>query len=82
MTTWDGTDDAYEVGHMADVSQLDYVRTAFNWQQGWAEVFFEDGVHWTHFYKVVDKGRERMVVGPNGVLPMSDGAPARWRTRR
>ncbi|KKN58728.1 hypothetical protein LCGC14_0549060 [marine sediment metagenome] len=74
-TTWNGTDDAYEVGHMADPKQLDYVRTCFNWQPGWAEVSFENGTHWVNFFRVVDRGRERMVVGPEGVID-------KWRTRR
>lgn len=75
MTTWTGTDDAYEVGHMSDPKQLDYVRTCFNWQPGWAEVLFTNGTHHVDFYRVVDRGRERMVVGPNGVIDQ-------WRTRR
>lgn len=74
-TTWEGTDDAYEVGHMADPKQLDYVRTCFNWQMGWAEVTFGYGTHHVNFYRVVDQGRERMVIGPEGLV-------GRWRTRR
>lgn len=74
-TTWGGTDDAYEVGHMTDPKQLDYVRTCFNWQMGWAEVTFAYGTHHVDFYRVVDHGRERMVIGPEGVV-------GRWRTRR
>jgi hypothetical protein len=75
FTTHTGTHDAYEVGHMADPAQLDYVRTCFNWQLGWAEVLFTEGTHHVNFYRVVDRGRERMVVGPEGVI-------GRWRTRR
>lgn len=74
-TTWTGTLDAYEVGHMADPKQLDYVRTTFNWQAGWAEVTFEKGTHQVDFYRVVDRGRERVVVGPDGII-------GQWRTRR
>lgn len=74
-TTWGGTDDAYEVGHMTDPKQLDYVRTTFNWQAGWAEVTFEKGTHRVDFYRVVDRGRERVVVGPDGII-------GQWRTRR
>lgn len=74
-TTWNGTCDAYEVGHMTDPKQLDYVRTCFNWQMGWAEVRFERGTHHVDFYRVVDRGRERMVIGPEGVVET-------WRTRR
>ena len=74
-TTWMGTMDAYEVGHMTDPAQLDYVRTCPNWQPGWAEVTFVDGTHHVDFYRVVDRGRERRVVGPNGIV-------AQWRTRR
>lgn len=74
-TTWDGTHDAYEVGYMADPKQLDYVRTCFNWQLGWAEVTFLNGTHHVDFYRVVDRGRERMVIGPGGVI-------GQWRTRR
>jgi hypothetical protein len=75
LTTWSGTDDAYEVGYMADPTQLDYVRTPFNWQSGWAEVQFVDGTHHVDFYRTVDRGRERVVIGPEGVI-------AQWRTRR
>jgi len=75
FTTHTGTLDAYEVGHMTDPSQLDYVRNVFNWQPGWAEVTFEEGTHRVDFYRVIDRGRERMVVGPDGVI-------GHWRTRR
>lgn len=72
-----GTTEAYEVGCMVDSKQLDYHRHVFNWQLGWAEVHFEPGdkLHWVDFYRVVDRGRERMVVGPDGII-------GRWRTRR
>ncbi len=75
FTTHTGTQDAYEVGHMTDPTQLDYVRNVFNWQSGWAEVHFENNYHWVDFYRVVDRGRERVVVGPEGVV-------GSWRTRR
>lgn len=76
LTTWNGSEDAYECGHMSDPVQLDYVRNVcFNWQLGWAEVTFFDTYHWVNFYRVIDRGRERVVVGPDGVL-------AKWRTRR
>ena len=74
-TSSQGTLEAYECGHMADQSQLDYARSIYNWQLGWAEVHFENGYHWVDFYRVVDRGRERVVVGPGGVI-------GRWRTRR
>lgn len=75
LTTHTGVDDAYECGHMTDPAQLDYVRTCFNWQAGWAEVTFYDNAHHVDFYRVVDRGRERMVVGPEGII-------GQWRTRR
>ncbi len=75
FTTHAGTQDAYEVGHMTDPTQLDYVRNTFNWQAGWAEVHFKNNFHWVNFYRVVDRGRERVVVGPEGVI-------GQWRTRR
>ncbi len=75
FTTHCGTNEAYEVGHMCDPKQLDYARHVFNWQQGWAEVNFRSGLHWVDFYRVVDNGRERAVVGPDGILD-------KWRTRR
>lgn len=75
-TTWNGITDAYECGHMADVAQLDYVRNVcFNWQAGWAEVHFEHNHHVVNFYRVVDRGRERFIVGPEGII-------AQYRTRR
>jgi len=70
-----GVLDAYECGYMADKSQLDYSRNIYNWQLGWAEVHFEAGYHQVNFFRVVDCGRERFVVGPNGVV-------GQWRTRR
>jgi predicted phosphodiesterase len=72
QTNWTSIEDAYEVGFMADWKQLDYVRNQFNWQQGWAEVIFEDGYHRVRFYRVLKKGRERAVVGPDGIVD-------RWR---
>ncbi len=75
LTTHTGVLDAYEVGHMADRTKLDYVRSIFNWQSGWAEVHFEESLHWVNFYRVVDRGRERVVVGPNGII-------GKWRTKR
>lgn len=74
-TTHTGTQDAYEVGHMSDPTRLDYVRNVYNWQLGWAEVHFEGNYHYVNFYRVVDRGRERVVVGPDGVI-------GSWRTRR
>lgn len=74
FTTHCGTFQAYECGHMSDPSQLDYVRNVFNWQQGWTEVHFEKGLHWVNFYQVVDRGRERVVVGPDGPI-------AKWRRK-
>jgi hypothetical protein len=70
-----GVLNAYECGYMADKSQLDYARSIYNWQLGWAEVHFGAGYHWVNFYRVVDRGRERIVVGPDGVI-------GQWRTRR
>ena len=75
FTTLTGTHHAYECGHMSDPSQLDYVSGVFNWQAGWAEVTFLEGTHQVDFYRVVDRGRERMVIGPEGVM-------GKWRTRR
>ena len=74
-TSPQGTLEAYECGHMADQSQLDYARSIYNWQLGWAEVHFEGSYHWVDFYRVIDRGRERVVVGPEGVI-------GQWRTRR
>jgi len=75
LTRHTGIHEAYEVGYMADRDQLDYHRHVFNWQLGWAEVNFRTGFHWVDFYRVVDIGRERVVVGPDGVI-------GKWRTRR
>ncbi len=74
-TSPQGTLEAYECGHMADQAQLDYARSIYNWQLGWAEVHFKDSYHWVNFYRVIDRGRERVVVGPDGVI-------GSWRTRR
>lgn len=67
-TSWDKVEDAYEVGHMSDYRQLDYVQTCPNWQLGWAEVHFQDGFHWVNFYRVITKGRTNVIVGPDGIL--------------
>lgn len=76
-TSPNGTLYAYECGHMADQSQLDYARSIYNWQLGWAEVTFyrDNNTHHVDFYRVVDRGRERMVIGPEGII-------GQWRTRR
>lgn len=75
-TTPNGTLEAYECGHMADQFQLDYARSIYNWQLGWAEVtFYDNSTHHVDFYRVVDHGRERMVIGPEGII-------GQWRTRR
>ncbi len=75
-TSPNGTLDAYECGHMADQAQLDYARSIYNWQPGWAEVtFLDNNTHHVDFYRVVDRGRERMVIGPEGII-------GQWRTRR
>jgi len=76
-STSGGTHDAYECGYMADKSQLDYARSINNWQLGWAEVTFypDNKAHHVDFYRVVDRGRERMVIGPEGII-------GQWRTRR
>lgn len=75
FTRHTGIHESYEVGCMVDATQLDYCRHVFNWQLGWAEVHIGKGFHWVDFYRVVDQGRERMVVGPEGVIDQ-------WRTRR
>jgi hypothetical protein len=69
-STWDGIDDGYECGYLADPSQLDYVRSpSFNWQPGWTEVEFDcQGFHHVHFYRILQKGRSKYVVGPDGVI--------------
>ena len=67
-TTWETTLDGFEVGHMTDYTQLDYVQTAPNWQLGWAEVFFVNGVHIVNFIRVVKHGREDWVLGPDGLI--------------
>lgn len=52
-TTWEGIEDAYEVGHLSDYTKLDYVRTVPNWQQGWAVVEFPSkGGHCVSFARV------------------------------
>lgn len=68
FTSWDSVEDAYEVGHMSDYTQLDYVQTCPNWQLGWAEAFFAEGVHWVNFYRVIHKGRMALIVGPEGII--------------
>ena len=53
-TVWQGTEDAYEVGHLADHTQLDYVRSGTpNWQKGWAVAEYpEKGGHQINFASV------------------------------
>lgn len=62
-TTWKGIEDAYEVGHLTDYTQLDYVRSVPNWQQAWAVVEFPpEGGHFVDFVHVMDVGKKRIVV--------------------
>lgn len=35
LTLWVGTLDAWEAGHLADVTKVDYIRGHANWQAGW-----------------------------------------------
>lgn len=68
-TSWNGREDAYEVGHLSDYTQLDYVRSAPNWQQGWAVVeFLEGGGHCVSFATVHKQGRNRRVVYKGKVI--------------
>ncbi len=68
-TVWDGREDAYECGHLSDYTQLDYVRSAPNWQQGWAVVeFLEGGGHVVSFATVHKQGRKRVVVYKGEVI--------------
>lgn len=68
-TTWNGREDAYEVGHLTDYTQLDYVRSVPNWQQGWAVVeFLEGGGHVVSFATVHQQGRKRIVVYKGEVI--------------
>jgi hypothetical protein len=54
---------AFEVGHMSDYRKLDYVRTAPNWQQGWAVVDFPAcGGFFVSFVHVHTTGRKRTLV--------------------
>lgn len=52
MTRWSGIQHAYEVGHMTDFRQLDYVHVSAPWQQGWAVVDFGKGWHDVSFVRV------------------------------
>lgn len=51
-TKWSGIQHAYEVGHVADFRQLDYVHVSAPWQQGWAVVDFGKGWHDVSFVRV------------------------------
>lgn len=68
-TTWNGREDAYEVGHLTDYTQLDYVRSVPNWQQGWAVVeFLEGGGHVVSFVTVHQQDKKRRVVYKGKVI--------------
>ncbi|KKL77541.1 hypothetical protein LCGC14_2033900, partial [marine sediment metagenome] len=68
-TTWTGVEDAYEVGHLSDYTQLDYIHTVPNWQQGWAVVEFPpEGGHYVNFVKVVEVKRKRLVMYKGEVI--------------
>lgn len=68
-TTWNGREDAYEVGHLTDYTQLDYVRSTPNWQQGWAVVeFLEGSGHCVSFATVHQQGRKRRVIYKGEVI--------------
>lgn len=54
-TSWMGTRDAYEVGHLADYRQLEYVSGVPQWQQGWAVATIGKGWHDIQFVRVIRK---------------------------
>ena len=56
---WERVRDAYEVGHLTDVSQMEYITGVPNWQQGWAVVTFSKGTHHVDFVRVVERGNKR-----------------------
>ncbi len=61
-TTWSGIEDAYDAGHLADYTRLDYVRSIPNWQQGWPVVeYLPEGTHCVDFVRVQNAGRHRVV---------------------
>ncbi|KKL49175.1 hypothetical protein LCGC14_2318150 [marine sediment metagenome] len=62
-TTWSGIEDAYDAGHLSDYTQLDYVRSVPNWQQGWAVVEYPpEGGHCVSFARIQNVGKKRIVV--------------------
>jgi hypothetical protein len=62
-TTWSQVEHAFEVGHLSDYRQLDYVRTAPNWQQGWVVVEFPTcGGFFVNFVHVHTTGRKRVLI--------------------
>lgn len=54
-TSWSGVRDAYEVGHLSDYRQLEYVQGVPQWQAGWATVTIGEGWHDVQFVRVVRK---------------------------
>lgn len=61
-TTWCGIEHAYDAGHLSDYTQLDYVPTLPNWQQGWAVVEYPpEGGHFVSFVQVTTVGKKRLV---------------------
>jgi hypothetical protein len=68
-TTWKGIEQAYDAGHVSDYTQLDYVHTTPNWQQGWPVVeFLPEGVHDVSFARVHNVGKKRIVVYKGEVI--------------
>ncbi len=68
-TTWESIEQAYDAGHVSDYTQLDYVHTAPNWQQGWPVVeFLPEGVHDISFARVHNVGKKRIVVYKGEVI--------------
>ena len=68
-TTWEGIEQAYDAGHVSDYTQLDYIHTAPNWQQGWPVVeFLTEGVHDVSFARVHNVGKKRIVVYKGEVI--------------
>lgn len=52
-TTWSIPRNAWEVGHLADYRQLEYVSGVPNWQSGWAVVSIGRGWHDVQFVRVI-----------------------------
>ena len=67
-TSWSGVRDAWEVGHLADESKLDWVDSPQQWQKGWAVLHVNKSWADVSFVRVLPSPRGRRFIYQGGEL--------------